>query len=260
MIMPGPGGGHNWAPMSFNPTLNIMYIPTSANSSSQYAVAQEFVYNPNTSNTGLARGGGRGGAGGAPGGAPPLPPNGIAPIQDPGAAIGAGQAAPPPPTAPPGATLPVIGPMQTGAWLVAWDVVTQKERWRVQGGGSIGGGTVATASNLVFQTLGNGRLRALTADKGEVVWEVPTGQSGGMGPPITFMLDGKQYIAVAGGQGQGAGGGRGGQPAGAAAAAPPAAPVLPRLYVYVLDGNAPNPTPAPPAPATPPAPAGGRGQ
>jgi outer membrane protein assembly factor BamB len=150
--------------------------------------------------------------------------------------------------------------MQTGAWLVAWDVVTQKERWRVQGGGSIGGGTVATASNLVFQTLGNGRLRALTADKGEVVWEVPTGQSGGMGPPITFMLDGKQYIAVAGGQGQGAGGGRGGQPAGAAAAAPPAAPVLPRLYVYVLDGNAPNPTPAPPAPATPPAPAGGRGQ
>jgi outer membrane protein assembly factor BamB len=134
--------------------------------------------------------------------------------------------------------------------------VTQKERWRAQGGGSIGGGTVTTASNLVFQTLGNGRLRALTADKGEVVWEIPTGQTGGMGPPITFMLDGKQYIAVAGGQGAGAGGGRGGPPAGAA---PPAAPVLPRLYVYVLDGNAPNPTPAPPAAATP-APTGGRGQ
>jgi len=134
-------------------------------------------------------------------------------------------------------------------------VVTQKERWRAQGGGSIGGGSVATASNLVFQTLGNGRLRALTADKGEVIWEVPTGQTGGMGPPITFMLDGKQYIAVAGGQGQG-GGGRGGA---AAAAAPPTTPVLPRLYVYVLDGAAPNPTPAPAAPATP-APAGGRGQ
>jgi len=135
-------------------------------------------------------------------------------------------------------------------------VVTQKERWRAQGGGSIGGGSVATASNLVFQTLGNGRLRALTADKGEVVWEVPTGQTVGMGPPITFMLDGKQYIAVAGGQGQGGGGGRGGAQA---APAPPATPVLPRLYVYVLDGNATNPTAAPEVPATP-APAGGRGQ
>src|SRR5206468_5149241 len=109
-------------------------------------------------------------------------------IQDPGAAIGAGQAPPPPPTAPPGPTLPVIGPQYTGAYLVAWDVVTQKERWRVQGGGSIGGGTLATASNLVFQSLGNGRIRALTADDGKILWEHPTGQTGGMGPPITFLL------------------------------------------------------------------------
>ena len=98
-IMPGPGGGHNWAPMSFNPTLNSMYIPTSASSSSQYAVAQNFDYNPKRAIPDLlvvVR------AEVAPvvaGGAPPLPPaNGIAPIQDPGAAIGAGQAAPPPPT------------------------------------------------------------------------------------------------------------------------------------------------------------------
>ena len=39
--------------------------------------------------------------------------------------------------------------------------------------------------------------------------DIPTGQTGGMGPPITFMLDNKQYIAVAGGQGAGGGGGRG---------------------------------------------------
>ena len=116
---------------------------------------------------------------------------------------------------PAGPTLPSIGPQQTGSWLVAWDVITQKEKWRAQGGGSIGGGTVATASNIVFQTLGNGHLRALSADKGEVLWDVATGQTGGMGPPITFQLDGKQYIAVAGGQGQGAGGGRGGPPAAA---------------------------------------------
>jgi glucose dehydrogenase len=134
--------------------------------------------------------------------------------------------------------------------LVAWDVVKQKEAWRVQGGGSIGGGTVTTAGNLVLQSLGNGRLRALSADKGDQLIEIATGQTGGMGPPITFMLDNKQYVAVAGGQGSNQGG-RGGN------AAPPTNPVLPRVYVYALDGSLPNPTPAPPAPA---APAGARGQ
>ncbi len=44
--------------------------------------------------------------------------------------------------------------------------------------------------------------------QGRTVDGDPTGQTGGMGPPITFMLDNKQYVAVAGGQGAG-GGGRG---------------------------------------------------
>jgi PQQ-dependent dehydrogenase (methanol/ethanol family) len=255
MIMPGPGGAHNWAPMSFNPNTGLMYIPSTASSSSQYAVAQNFVYTPgNASNTGIARGN-RGGGGGA-GAAPPANPNAI---QDPGAAIGAGQAPPPPPIAPAAAPLPIIGPQYTGAWLVAWDVANHKELWRAQGGGSIGGGTVVTAGNLVLQSLGNGRLRALTADKGEQLMEIATGQSGGMGPPITFMLDNKQYIAVAGGQGQNQGGRGGG--GGGGNSAPPANPVLPRVYVYTLDGNTPNPTPVQEAATTQaPAPAGGRGQ
>ena len=42
---------------------------------------------------------------------------------------------------------------------------------------------------------------AYTADKGEKVLEIQTGLRGGMGPPITYMLDGKQYVALAGGQG-----------------------------------------------------------
>ena len=176
MIMPGTVGAHNWAPMSFNPHTGIMYIPSFADSSSQYAVERNFVYTPgNGSNKGIT-------------------------------GIGVGQAPPPPPTAPPGPALPVIGPRFTGGWLVAWDVVKQKEVWRVPGGGSIFGGTVTTAGNLVFLSLGNGRLRALTADKGEVLMEIPTGQSGGMGPPITYMLDNKQYVAVAGGQGLNQGG------------------------------------------------------
>src|SRR5688572_4906668 len=109
-IYPGPGGAHNWAPMSFNPNTGIMYIPSSASSSSQYAVNQNFVYTPgNASNKGIT-------------------------------GIGVGQAPPPPPTAPPGPALPVIGPRYTGGWLVAWDVVKQKEVWRVQGGGGSFGG------------------------------------------------------------------------------------------------------------------------
>jgi quinohemoprotein ethanol dehydrogenase len=110
--------------------------------------------------------------------------------------------------------------------LLAWDPVNQKERWRAPAGGGSGGGTVATGGNLVFQVVPDGRLMAYTADKGEKVLEIQTGLRGGMGPPMTYMLDGKQYVALAGGQGAG---GRGG------------AQVNPKLLVFTLDGKAPLP-------------------
>jgi quinohemoprotein ethanol dehydrogenase len=130
--------------------------------------------------------------------------------------------------------------------------VNQKERWRAQGGGGIGGGTVTTAGNLVIQVIPDGRLVAYTADKGTKVLEVQTGLRGGMGPPITYMLDGKQYIALAGGAG--ALPGRGGAPAAAAGAAPAGTPppppppptMTPKLLVFGLDGKATLPgIPAP---------------
>ena len=291
-IFPGPGGAHNWAPMSFNPTLNLMYIPTSANSSSTYRLPDTFTYQAGRTNMGVAFGGGPGPGG--PGGRGPAPqPNPAATggIAEPGAAAGAGFNVPtgPAPGANSAPTLPSVGPVDkdgkfyTGSWLIAVDPSTQKEKWRAQGGGSIGGGTLTTAGNLVFQTTNQGHLLAYRADTGEKLLDVATNQTGGMGPPITFMVDNKQYVAVAGGQGQrggfggpgpggpggpgGAGGpggpGRGGPGAGPvppapaappAPATPPPAPVLPRLYVYVLDGKAVNPTPEPP-----PAPAGGFG-
>ena len=40
-ISPGPGGAHNWSPMSFNPTTGLVYIPTSLCSSSTFAVDAE---------------------------------------------------------------------------------------------------------------------------------------------------------------------------------------------------------------------------
>jgi len=281
-IFPGPGGAHNWAPMAFNPTTNLMYIPTSANSSSTYRLPDNFTYQAGRTNMGVAFGGAGGGGGRGPAPAPnPAATGGIA---EPGAAAGAGFVVPtaPPPAANAGPTLPSVGPVDkdgkfyTGSWLIAIDPSTQKEKWRVLGGGSIGGGALTTAGNLVFQTTNDGRLKAYRADTGgDALVDIPTNQRGGIGPPITFMVDGKQYVAVAGGQGQRGGGGRGGPggpgagpggpgapPAPGAAAVPPApaAPPAqavppappPRLYVYVLDGKAVNPTPEPP-----PAPAGG---
>ena len=129
--------------------------------------------------------------------------------------------------------------------LVAWDPITQKERWRTNGGGSIGGGTVTTASNLVFQVVNDGRLFAFSADKGEKLLEVQTGLKGGMGPPITFMLDGKQYIALMGGQGTvvgnvpGAGANAPPPDLAGTAPAPPAQPptAKPKLLVFMLDGK-----------------------
>ena len=60
--------------------------------------------------------------------------------------------------------------------LQAWDPVNQKLIWRVDGGGGIGGGTMTTAGNLVFHVVNDGRFRAVTADKGEVLYEIQTGR------------------------------------------------------------------------------------
>src|SRR5262249_50947073 len=68
------------------------------------------------------------------------------------------------------------------------------------------------------QVVPDGRLVAYTADKGEKLFDLQTGQRGGMGPPITYMLDGKQYITMMGGQGTL--GARGAPPAPPAPAAP----------------------------------------
>jgi quinohemoprotein ethanol dehydrogenase len=134
--------------------------------------------------------------------------------------------------------------------LIAWDPVTQTERWRKEGGGASGGGTLTTAGNLVFQVLPDGRLIVYSADKGEELHEIDTGLRAGMGPPVTYIVDGKQYVSVPGGRGvvvppPGArGGGRGatGATDGAAGAGRGGAPAVdttptpPRILTFALDG------------------------
>ncbi len=79
--------------------------------------------------------------------------------------------------------------------LVAWNPVTQQEEWRVEHRGSWNGGLLSTASNLVFQGTADGKLVAYSADKGGKVWEFPVA-TGIVAPPISYEIDGEQYISI----------------------------------------------------------------
>ncbi len=87
----------------------------------------------------------------------------------------------------------------TGA-LVAWDPVARKPRWTVDYPGPINGGTLSTAGNLVFQGTAGGEFRAYSADAGKLLWKFAA-QTGVVAGPITYAVDGTQYVAVLAGWG-----------------------------------------------------------
>lgn len=84
--------------------------------------------------------------------------------------------------------------------LLAWDPVKQREVWRAPYKTAWNGGTLATAGNLVFQGTADGRVVAYRADDGEKLWEAPAG-TGVIAAPITFSVDGVQYVTVMAGWG-----------------------------------------------------------
>jgi len=211
-VSPGGGGAHNWSPMSFNPQTGLVYIPTRGWDTFNYAVNYDFKPDPlrvgGASQTGLN--------------------NNTAGLirRPPAAAIGP-------------------DPLEGGnvSTLVAYDPVKQEIRWRVPVGNSRFGGTLSTASNLVFQVAPDGRLIAYSAEKGEQLLELPTGLRNGMGPPITFAIDGMQYIALMGGTG-------GTQSVGVTNPGAVTTQQKPMLLVFGLDGKAEIPKPgAAPVPA-----------
>ena len=190
VISPASGGAANWAAKAYSPNTRLVYMPVSGFSSRTYvAIPFDLTAGGSVQNNGTPRGG-------------------RMPLQVTAAPV----------------TPPYIGPPRslTGGYLVAFDPAMQTERWRVDGGGGSGGGVLVTASNLVFQTVNDGRLRALAAEDGTVLWEVQTGQRG-MGPPITYQLDGKQHISFLGGTGGGSS-------------------LRPMVYTFVVDGKAPIPS------------------
>jgi PQQ-dependent dehydrogenase (methanol/ethanol family) len=201
IIWPGPGGGHVWQGMSYNPQTQLVYVTPGMASSFNYVQAKEFKPELGQYNWGIvfrdAAGRGTGPRAGGANGAPPPPPQ---------------------PRTPP-----------AGNFLVAWDPVTETARWRVPA--TAGGGTMTTAGNLVFAESNGGDFEAFSADKGEKLWSVKLVP--GFANPVTYMLDGKQYVSVlAGRSGKG------------------------RLYTFALDGKVPVPAPPSAPTSAPPPPAG----
>jgi quinohemoprotein ethanol dehydrogenase len=91
----------------------------------------------------------------------------------------------------------------TGA-LLAWDPVTQKERWRIRRDKMWNGGVLSTAGDLVFQGDENGMFEARDARSGELLWKFNAGL-GIIGAPVTYQVDGRQYVSVLVGFGGAAG-------------------------------------------------------
>jgi quinohemoprotein ethanol dehydrogenase len=164
LVTPGPGGGHNWFPMAYSPQTQLAYFPA-YEAWFVYALDPDFVAKPFRSN---------GGWGGYSGEA--LKKR---------------------------IELQKEGDAREKAWLVAWDPVRQQARWRVPLPRHGNGGVLATAGNLVFEGTTRQTFAAFRATDGALLWEMPV-QSAPVAGPISFELDGMQYIAVNAGWGGGA--------------------------------------------------------
>lgn len=184
-IKPGPLGGHNWQPMSYNPQTGLVYIPAQ-DTLFIYSPDKKFQYRPGSWNLGID----------------------FSIFKDP-------------------------APMMPG-FLLAWDPVNQKERWRVPYPAFWNGGTLTTAGNLVFQGTSEGRFLAYSADKGEKLWEISLG-TGIIASPVTYEIDGVQYVSIMAGWGGAfpltGGDGKGAAPAGG------------RLLTFALNGKLMLPEP-----------------
>ncbi|MBQ0721300.1 MAG: PQQ-dependent dehydrogenase, methanol/ethanol family [Gammaproteobacteria bacterium] len=190
--LPSSFGGHNWHPMSYSPNTGLVYLPAQEIPQIYADEPGGFEHKPGQFNTGVDFSTTH-----LPSDAKQLKGilNGIK------------------------------------GHLSAWDPVAQKEVWRVQYDRPWNGGTVATAGNLVFQGTADRRFAAYSADAGELLWEhqVNTGIVAG---PVTYTVDGEQYIAVMSGWGSL-------MPIiGGVFITPEVAPIEGRVLVYKLGGKA----------------------
>ena len=89
-------------------------------------------------------------------------------------------------------------PTATQGYLYAWNPATSSQAWRIPQGGPWNGGVLATAGNLLFAGAVDGRFVAYRATDGQALWSMPI-NTGAVAGPISYAVDGEQYIAVSAG-------------------------------------------------------------
>jgi quinohemoprotein ethanol dehydrogenase len=87
---------------------------------------------------------------------------------------------------------------KAAGYLIAWDPLTQSQRWRVEQVSPINGGILSTGGNLVMQGGPDGHFSAYAADSGNRLWSFDTRESI-MAAPTTVEVDGEQLILVSAG-------------------------------------------------------------
>jgi quinohemoprotein ethanol dehydrogenase len=164
LIAPGPSGAHNWHPMSFSPDTGYVYIPAKVSSG---IYRDDFITKRRSViwyvNFRVDK---------------------LVGLPD---ALSVEERL-------------AVGPAAASGVLIAWDPTRQQEVWRVERGFYSGSGVLSTRGQLVFQGDLSGHFSAYAADTGREVWSYPA-QGGIMGSPISYELDGEQYVAVAQGWG-----------------------------------------------------------
>ena len=164
-VVPNGIGAHAWHPMSYSPQTGLVYIPA-MQVPGAYAREDDFTRRIGRWNTGVNF---------------MAPPAGSVPGDT------------------PEARRAYVTSLTKGQ-LVAWDPVTQSARWTIERDWPWNGGTLATAGNLVFQGLPDGTFNAYSADRGAHLWSFQS-QRGIMAGPVSYQVDGEQYIAVMAGYG-----------------------------------------------------------
>jgi len=91
-------------------------------------------------------------------------------------------------------------PAEEPRWgvLSSIDLATGKIAWQNKTEQPLVGGVLATAGGLLFTGEGNGHFNAHDSSNGKLLWQ-GSNDFGVNAPPITYQIDGEQYIAVAAG-------------------------------------------------------------
>ncbi len=188
LIFPSAAGAHNWQPMAYNPGTGLVYIPVIEAGAIWTMPSQPFEYikgGINSTSLYIFPAPGEWGL-----------DSELAKTLPPLAELASGQ---------PDTTI--------RGFLRAWNPVTQALAWERETSGPWvgdmtafwnGGGTMTTAGNLVFQGRGTGHLVALDARTGEELLSLDLAASV-MAAPMSYSIDGTQYIAVLSGIGGGNG-------------------------------------------------------